>query len=108
MIRPVMDDEQAKCYQWLIDLIPDGKGDAVSMSDLSKLTDLSSSDVRQQVLNARKVGVLICSGEKGYYFPADEGELKDYVFGRRKYIKTAEIALRAFEETLNRKGGDPS
>ena len=107
MFRSLMNEAQSKQFQPLIDLIPTGKREAVSMDDLSKLMGLPSPDVRQMVLDARKTGVLICSAEVGYYFPEDGDELKEYVFRRRKYIRTATSALRPFEDTLKeRKEGD--
>ncbi len=105
MIRPVMNEELSKRFQFLIDLIPEGKQDAISMKALSKLVELPSSDVRQMILNARKVGILICSGDEGYYFPADDNELKEYRNRRRKYIKTATIALQPFENKLKEREG---
>ena len=108
MIRPVMNEELSKRYQFLIDLIPAGKEEAVSMKTLSKLIGLPTCDVRQYVLNARKIGVLILSGDEGYYFPADDDELKEYVNRRRKYIRTANVALKPFEASLtDQEEGDP-
>ena len=78
------------------------------MTALAKLTGLSSPDVRQMVLNARTEGLLVCSCDEGYYFPKNEGELTDYIRRRRKYIRTAQIALQPFENTLtDQKEGDP-
>lgn len=100
MIHLLMAEEQSQEFQSLIELIPIGKGEAVSMKTLSKLLGLPSSDVRLMILNARKKGVLICSGDEGYYFPKNEDELKEYRNRRRKYIKTASIALRPFDLLL--------
>ncbi|MBQ6173471.1 MAG: hypothetical protein IJK28_02480 [Clostridia bacterium] len=99
MIR-LVNEQKAKPFEFLINLIPPGRAEAIPMKTLSKLLDCPSSDVRESILNARKVGVLICSGDDGYYFPADDGELKEYVNRRRKYIRTAEFALKHFEEVL--------
>ena len=108
MIRLVMNEELLKDFRFLIDLIPVGKREAVSMNTLSKLTDLPTPEVRQQVLNARMKGVLICSGDGGYYFPKDDEELKEYVRRRTQYIRTASIALNPFKKTLkDQEEGDP-
>lgn len=107
MISPVM-NELSKQFPFLSELIPIGKHEAISMTDLSKLIGLPSSDVRLMILNARKIGVLICSGDEGYYFPKNEDELKEYVRRRRKYIRTAKIALKPFEVSLtDQEEGDP-
>ena len=108
MIRHVMNDEASKEFFFLTELIPIGKREAVSMTDLSKLIGLPSSEVRQMILNARTIGVLICSGDEGYYFPKDDDELKEYVRRRRKYIRTANVALKPFETSLtDEEEGDP-
>jgi hypothetical protein len=107
MISPVI-NELSKQFPFLSELIPIGKHEAISMTDLSKLIGLPPSDVRLMILNARKIGVLICSGDEGYYFPKNDDELKEYVRRRRKYIRTAKIALKPFEASLtDQEEGDP-
>ena len=108
MIRIVMPEGLPDCFHVLTELIPVGKREAISMTDLSKLTGLPSSDVRLLILNARKHDVLICSGDEGYYFPKDNDELIEYVRRRRKYIRTAKVALKPFEASLTgQEEGDP-
>ena len=99
MYRPIIND-LTQGFKWLIDLIPTGRREAVSMTALSHLSGFPSAVIRQQVLNARKIGVLICSSDRGYYFPEDYDELKNYFFRRRKYIKTANDALKPFGAVL--------
>ena len=108
MYEPMINYQTAS-FKGLIDLIPMGRREAVSMTDLSKLIGLPSSDVRLMILNARKIGILICSGDEGYYFPKDDDELKEYRNRRRKYIRTATIALKPFEDALKglSEEGDP-
>lgn len=108
MIRPVMTEGLPDYFHILTELIPIGKQEAISMNDLSKLIGLPSSDVRLMILNARKNDVLICSGDEGYYFPKNSDELQEYVRRRRKYIRTAKIALKPFEASLTgQEEGDP-
>ena len=104
MYRPTanlqMTDSLMKKYEWLVDLIPTGKDEAISMKMLSRITGYPTADIRQYVLNARRLGILICSGEQGYYFPKDLGELQEFIHRRDQYIKTACVALHAFKKTL--------
>lgn len=107
MMLPVMTDNLPKLTRIMLEMIPTGKQDAVSMTNLSKMLKLPSSDVRLLILKARIKGVLICSGDAGYYFPENEGELKEYANRRRKYIRTANDALKPFEAILgHQKEGD--
>ncbi len=107
MYHPMINEQTAR-FKWLIDLIPTGCREAVSMNDLARLTGLPSADIRQQVLNARLIGVLICSGEQGYYFPENPEELSDYVVRRKRYLSTAKDALSPFEDVLtDQEEGDP-
>jgi hypothetical protein len=99
VFRPIIND-LTEGFKWLIDLIPTGQYEAVSMTDLARMSGLPSADIRQQVLNARLKGVLICSGEQGYYFPGSYEELTDYVFRRYKYIQTATFALLPFVKEM--------
>ena len=108
MICIVNDEKLKKKYEFLTNLIPVGKREAVSMGTLSKLIGLPTSDVRLIVLNARKNGFLICSGDEGYYFPIDDDELNEYINRRKKYIRTASIALHPFRKALkDQEEGDP-
>ncbi len=107
MYEPII-NELTTPFKWLIDLIPTGQCEAISMTDLARLTGIPSADIRQQVLNARRIGVLICSGDEGYYFPGDTDELIDYVVRRKQYIGTAHEALQPFEDVLkDQEEGDP-
>lgn len=96
IVRTIPDTEHARTYSFLTDLIPIGMKNAVSMKDLSRIMGLHEQELRAYILNARKAGILICSGDQGYYFPEDLKELRNYVRRRQKYIKTASVALRPF------------
>lgn len=107
-----MIDESTKVFKWLIDMIPTRKKEAISMSDMATLSGYTTAIIRQEVLNARQIGVLICSCDQGYYFPADRHELNDYTRRRGRYVNTAIIALSPFkaklkELSIEQNEGDP-
>ena len=93
----IPDTEKARSYTFLTDAIPYGKKDAVSMRELSHRLQKEESKLRDLVTMARIDGILLCSGNEGYYFPDNEDELQDYITKRRAYIKTARAAFEAFE-----------
>lgn len=58
-----------------------GKGEenAVHLSELVKLTQLSERDTRRAIETLRIKGLLICSNECGYFKPNTPDELRRYV-----------------------------
>ena len=100
-IRLIPDTEDAQKFKTLIDLIPIGITEAIAQRDLKRLLNMDTADLKKYVLDARKAGILICSGDAGYYFPANLAELREYYLRRRKYIHTALIALHPFRQKVN-------
>lgn len=84
----------------LIDHIPIGKADAISMAEVSRMFNIPERAVRMEILKARIAGELICSDESGYYLPANEFELRSYVGKVEATIKTSRKALKAFKKAL--------
>lgn len=78
-----------------------GQDNAISLSDLAAAVNIPERSLQQEILRARLNGDLIISSERGYFLPADEDELRDYVIKRRAYIRTASKALRPFINALN-------
>ena len=99
--RPMADKKHAK----LLDLIPEGRGNAISMKDLAGLLNCTVREVRKAVFNARIDGEVICGTDAGYYLPATREELKEYYTLRRgaalsslKALKGARIRLAEFSK----------
>lgn len=105
----------------IIELIPIGVANAIKQKELAAITGLSEREVRAAVLSARRKGVPICSGDKGYWIPLDVDEamigyrallsrimtgfvaicpLKDYI--RRESTRENWEALEAFEQELEK------
>lgn len=85
----------------MTNLIPTGKENAISMNDLAKMMNTDCRTIRLLVLKARtRENKLICSCDKGYYFPADMDELKEYIGRKTKGIKTSCIELAPFKRRM--------
>ena len=83
------------------DFLSVGQEQAVSVQDLAAAVNLPERTVHREILNARLSGELILSSERGYFLPADQDEIREYVIKRKAYIKTAGAALRPFLKALS-------
>ena len=83
------------------DFLSVGQDQAVSLPDLSVAVNLSERAVKKEILNARLSGELILSSDRGYFLPANQDEISEYVIKRKAGIKTAGAALRPFIRALN-------
>ena len=82
------------------DFLQTGQKSAISLADLSQITNLPERAVQKEVLEARLNGELIISDESGYYLPADEEEIRQYVIRRKAHIATATKALKPFLKVI--------
>lgn len=97
--------------EMILQTIGTGEENAVHLSELVKLTQLSERDTRRVIEQLRRNGVLICSNECGYFKPNTSDELRRYV--RQEQARTRSIyrrtaparkQLRAWEEQENFEG----
>ena len=93
-----------KEWKWLTDSIPRGQADAVSMSQLSTLHQMSARKVRLAIENARRDGVLICSSERGYFMPVTVDEIQTYTRRTSARIRTGRACLAPFLRELKKAG----
>ena len=84
-------------YKKLIELIPKGEENAVSMSALARLLGVEERDIRRLVLQARCDGELICSSNHGYYYPANDAELIDYYTSLSARFRSTQKVLAVVE-----------
>jgi len=92
----------------IYDLLPVGAENAVSRRELSALTGIEDRQLRRQIAQERRAGVLILSSTEsngGYYRAASREELQRYVRSMQSrskeiltVIRTAEEALQNYEE----------
>ncbi len=62
----------------LLELLPRGKENGIKSEDLQKILQTDCRGVSHQIQNARLDGALICSGNAGYYLPANREEVKEF------------------------------
>lgn len=84
----------------VLDFIPKGMENAISMPELSLRMGESERAARKAVFEARRRGAVICStcsGDSfdGYYFPASVEEALPYVQLQESRIRSAQEALRS-------------
>lgn len=71
-------NKETKRYEPLLKLIPTGKENGVSRRELSEKLGLDARSISDLVLSARRDNIIIASGNRGYYFPADLKEEHEY------------------------------
>ncbi len=83
----------------ILEFIPTGINNAVSMADLAVITRTDLRTVRRLVHNARKNGAVICStcdnDSGGYYIPRDVAEAVPYYKQQLSRINSATEALQS-------------
>lgn len=106
-IKTAVCAEVADEYRELLDRIPVGKQQAISMRVLADSFGMDISELKDYVLQARIDGCFIVSGQHGYFLPETQEELQKYVIHRKTVIKTAQKAIMHFQNELsllNQKG----
>ena len=66
-------------YRYILSAIGEGQKNAVHLSELIRISGMTDRELRKTIEYLRRQGVVIISGNSGYYFPADETELSEYV-----------------------------
>ncbi|MBR3422816.1 MAG: hypothetical protein IKG98_12275 [Ruminococcus sp.] len=94
----------------LLEMIPYGKENAISMEQLAILLNEKERNVRAMIYAERLKGAVICSAcsrngdeKTGYYRPICPEEAKAYVDMQKSRIKSARQALKSAEKYI--KGG---
>ena len=97
-------DQSGKIEFPIMSLLPVGKENAISTTDLARLTGcISTRELQQRIADERNRGALICSGSgKGYWRPKDREEIRQFVrtmnaraLNTLKAAKSARAALKA-------------
>ena len=96
-----------KSYNDLLGFISVGRENAISLTDLSNLSGISPREVKRQIMFARKDGIIVCSGDEGYFKPENLAELADYYKRFHSSAITTLSCLKATRRELRRNGIDP-
>lgn len=85
----------------IIELLPIGQCNAVSMKDLGFLLNLDDREVRRVIFDLRCKGMIIAGDNNGYYIPNGLRELKAYyklaLSRGRATLKSIEAAKKEIE-----------
>ena len=88
-------------------LIPTGKENAISASELADITGMTERTVRATVSRIRRTQQkIICSnsdssnGRTGFYYPSNDTEIEEYVRNERHKLRTYHAAVRPAEKYL--------
>lgn len=88
----LFEDEPVK-FSEILEYIPEGKENAVSMRYLADLLNKDTREIREKVLKARIDGHVIIGDENGYYKPSCEADLIGW-------IRRSEAALESKNKAL--------
>ena len=85
------------------DILPTGKNKAISAEQLkNKIKATDTREVRAHIAAARLSGQLICSGNAGYYQPANKAEIKEFVERMESQAKSTFAVLKTAKEFLKK------
>ena len=84
----------------ILSLIGEGKANGTSLRTLSTLSHLPEREMRQLIENMRRAGIIILSGANGYFFPADDSEIEDYVRREDKRARSIMYTLKTARRYL--------
>ncbi len=85
----------------IIAVMPIGEESGMSLDNLTLISGLSSRATRLTIEKLRRDGEVICSSEKGYYYPADADELRRYVNKERCRANSITVTLESAEKLLS-------
>ncbi len=90
----------------LTDFLSVGEENAITAKTLSKYLGLSERDITIHINALRKKGEFICSGANGFWLPADDRDIEQFVRGMQGRIKDMQKAMKPAIEYLKNGGGD--
>ena len=91
----------------ILEFIPTGKENAVSMAELSSMIGVDNRTTRSMIYQLRRSGELVCSGDSGYYQPGNNQELFEwYRMAHSRAIGTL-TTLKKARQMLKDAGIDP-
>lgn len=89
----------------ILEFIPIGKENAISMSELAIRRGVCKRTARKMVFEERCSGAVICStcsgdGFDGYYRPASIEEASPFIQMQKNRIRSAKLAMKSAEDFL--------
>ena len=90
----------------ITDYLSVGEENAVNCKQLAKYLGFNERDVTVCINIARKQGEFICSGINGFWLPADDRDIEQFVRGMQSRITDMQKAMKPAIEYLKNGGGD--
>lgn len=87
-------------HRKILDRIPLGEDNAVSMRDLARGLNETEREIRFRIQKARIDGNVIAGTDAGIFIPETEGELREYVNRTQSRIDTSVATLKPARELL--------
>ncbi len=88
--------------EMILQTIGTGEENAVNADYLTKLTGLTSRELRKAVETLRRDGYVIISSDNGYYYPETVEEVKRYIKKESRRAQSIFFTLRSARALLNR------
>ena len=87
--------------EMLKSILPTGKENAISSTDLQSILGVSDKrEFQKMIENERKQGSMICASNNGYYLPRDRVELLEYYNKAKKDTVKRLSILKPMREYL--------
>lgn len=93
-------DGAEKCFAPLLENIPFGEQNAVSMRELAVFFGITERELRERIFEARKEGCLILGGVNGYFRPGTLEEVERYYHSTLSRLKSAVAVLKPLQAVL--------
>lgn len=94
------DTDKTSPHRPILDRIPSGSGNAVSMRDLARGLGETEREIRFRIQKARVDGNVIAGTDAGIFIPETDDELREYVNRSQSRIDTSIATLEPAVELL--------
>lgn len=84
----------------IVSLIREGENNAVHGADLARYVNMDARELRQAIERLRRNGVIIASSQKGYYYPANMGELAAFVHKEERRARSVFYTIKTARQLL--------
>ena len=100
MLNLIYNDSHENPFRFLLDAIPTGEENAVSMSALAELFHTTERGIRKLVHLAREDGCIVAGNASGYFLPEELEELRGYCSFAKSRVRSEYKALKPALDVL--------
>lgn len=83
-------------------MIGTGEENAVKCKALEEVTGLTGREVKSHIESLRRSGIVICSSNSGYFYPARRFELQNFIVKERRRANSIRRTLRSSERMFQK------